>query len=125
MNLHADPANVQKTLIALPDLCIDGFRHYTRRGAYPSTQEEFAKRRAMFLDPEYLSQIATACAYLNLFTIDRKDGSYGLKHTVERWGREAGMQRYVTNGCVILAASMSGYRIVRERNSPNCRFRWE
>ncbi len=106
-----------------PDLCIDGFRHTTRRGPYPSNDAEFAERRAMFMEPEYLRQICTACKYIREFGIDKGGGSYGLKHWIERWGQETGLEGYITNGCGILAAVLSGYKLVRKRNSPNCRFK--
>lgn len=123
MTTFIDPAHTQRVLSKYPDLGIDGFRHITHRGPYPSNDAEFAERRALFLVPKYLQQIDTAYAYLQHFDIDKHTGSYGLKHWMERWGRENGMESYVTNGCAIVAAVLSGYQLVRERNSPNCRFR--
>jgi hypothetical protein len=123
MRAKNDLARLKSALAQHPDLGIDGFRHMTRRGPYPSNDAEFAERRAMFMEPEYLRQIDTAYEYLNHFDIDKHTGSYGLKHLMENWGRENGLESYVTNGCAILAAILAGYQIVRQRNSPNCTFR--
>lgn len=116
-------ASVKQALSTLPDLTIDGFRHTTRSGPYPRTNEDFAERRAMFMQSTYLEQIDTACEYFNRFDIEKRNGSYSLKHQIERWGYSVGRSDFVANGCAILAAIMSGYKIVRERNSPNCKFR--
>ena len=123
MTTFIDPVRTQRVLAKYPDLGIDGFRHITPSGPYPSNDAEFAKRRAMLMEPKYLQHIDTACTYLCHFEIDKHASSYGLKHRMENWARENGMESYVTNGCAILAAVLSGYQLVRERNSPNCRFR--
>ena len=47
----------------------------------------------------------------------RSQGSYGLKHAVERW---AGT--YISNGAFIAAALALGYEARRFPNSPNCAF---
>ena len=119
-------ANLTQALATLPDLAISGFRHNTRHGPFPRTEADFAESRAMFFQPEYLRQIETSCAYYREFGIDKGFGSYGLKHRVERWGMKlehTGLTGYVTNGCAIIAAVLCGYKLIRERNSPNCRFR--
>jgi hypothetical protein len=62
-------------------------------------------------------QVQTAIAYLNKYakqlkgTTDSGVGSYGLKHRVERWGRENGLQPYVTNGAAIEAVRRMGWPI--------------
>ncbi len=118
-------ARIQAVLDQQPALTVDGFRFNTGKGLYPNTDEELAERRAMLLQPEYLAYLDTAIEYFRHFEIDKKAGSYGLKHCIENWGYSVGLSHYVPNGCAILAASMSGYKIVRERNSPNCKFRRE
>lgn len=120
----ANVASVMQALSTQPELAVDGFRHVTRHGPFPPTEAEFAASRAKFLDERYLRQIETACAYYRGFGIDTRSGSYGLKHRVERWGAsQAGLVGYVTNGCAIVAAVMCGYKVIREKNSPNCRFK--
>lgn len=118
-----DRTHMKKVLDQHPDLSIDGWRYGNCKpdSLYGDTQ--FPSRRAMFMDMEYLSQIATAYEYFWHFDIHIKAGSYGLKHRIEKWGGAEGLEHYVTNGCAILAALMSGYEAVREPNSPNCRFK--
>ena len=124
MTTSANVAHLQQALATQPDLAISGFRHRTRKGQFPSTDAEFAEHRAQFFQPECLRQIETACRYYREFGIDKRDGSYGLKHRIERWGQSRpGLVGYVTNGCAILAAVMCGYKPVRWKDSPNCRFK--
>jgi hypothetical protein len=124
VKISIDPVRVEQALDTQPDLAIDGFRYTSHQGPFPETAAEFADRRAKFFDEDYRCQIATACAYYRLFGIDKGRGSYGLKHLVESWGHDkTGRTGYVTNGCAILAAVICGYALVRERNSPNCRFK--
>lgn len=117
------PFRIEHALSQQPALCIGGFRHDTSSQNSPFSNENFPKYRAQFLEPEYLSQIDTACEYLRHFEIDKKSGSYGLKHLIERWGADVGLEPYIANGCAILAAILCGYKVVRIRNNPNCRFK--
>ena len=48
---------------------------------------------------------------------NRRQGSYGLKHTAEKW---AGA--YISNGALIAAALALGYEARRFPGSPNCSF---
>jgi hypothetical protein len=127
------PANFEiddlKRKLALhPDLCIDGLRYNCHRPASPYSDARFPERRSMFLKPNYLHQVETACEYLYHLHHSRLSdmeqiGSYGLKHRIEDWGRKSGFADYVTNGCAILGAVLSGYALIHERDSPNCSFR--
>jgi hypothetical protein len=68
--------------------------------------------------------VATAIAYLREYcrpARTRKGGtsSYGLKHDAERWGQRNGLQPYVTNGELIVAAVYLGFKIETMRNCPN------
>lgn len=119
-----DPAHIRRVLAQHPDLCIDGLRHKSTTPNFCYGDDRFPERRTLFMEPAYLRQIDTAYAYLNNFEIEKRTGSYGLKHRMENWGRENGLETYVTNGCAILAAILSGYQLVRDRYpSPNCTFR--
>jgi hypothetical protein len=124
MSIHIPPAHIQHVLAQHPDLCIDGLRYVSTSSNSCYSDARFPERRAMFMKPEYLQQIVTACEYLNHFELDKRSGSYGLKHLMETWGRKNGLASYVTNGSAILAAILSGYQIVRTKYpSPNCTFR--
>jgi hypothetical protein len=124
MTIHLDPAYVSRALATCPDLCIDGLRYPCPTPDSPYGAARFPERRAMLLEPKYLRHIETAYAYLHHFELDKRIGSYGLKHVMERWGGDNGLESYVTNGCAILAALLAGYQIVRTPfPSPNCRFR--
>lgn len=122
MTAH-DLTHMKRVLAQHPNLSIDGWRYESLRPDSEYSDEQFPRRRAMFMEPEYQEHVATALVYLAFFEISKKRGSYGLKHDIERWGRTEGLANYVTNGCAILAALMSGYKAVRQRNSPNCRLR--
>lgn len=114
---------IKQALANHPDLCIDGFRSEIHLLNSPYSDANFPSRREMFFEPEFLHHVVVACAYFSIFEIDEKWGSYGLKHDIERWANEFGLGRWITNGCAILAASICGYDVVREEDSPNCRFR--
>jgi hypothetical protein len=75
------------------------------------------------VDPVDVDQVATAIAYLRNLrpTKTTTRGSYGLKHSAERWGRANRMEPYVTNGALIAAAVALGFVVKRQdgRNNPN------
>jgi hypothetical protein len=61
-----------------------------------------------------IKSIATAIAFLRQFHRPIKEpnlGSYGLKHTAERWGDRHGMEPYIANGELIVAAIYLGFSI--------------
>lgn len=115
---------VRKIMANYPDLSIDGFRYKDRQVPHPATDEVFMDRRSQLVEDYELRRIMTACEYIHKFPIEgqRPVDSYALKHRAERWGHEFGMEGYVTNGAAIVAAVLCGYSIIREKNSPNCRF---
>jgi hypothetical protein len=115
------PAVVQQVLNENPDLSANGFRFKGSRFETEMSPEEFDRYRVQLVSQRSLEEIATTCEYLKHLGIQR--GSYGLKHDVENWGRDHGMSGYVSNGSAIVGAILSGYKVVRERNSPNCTFR--
>ena len=116
-------ARVKAVLEQHPDLSRDGFRFDIYASGSPYSNENFPENRAALLNPWHQEQIATVCEFLKQDEIRKRDGSYGLKHAIERWGNEAGLCGYITNGCAIVGALLSGYTVVREKNSPNCRFK--
>jgi len=113
-------AIINQVLTTLPDLSSNGFHFYDRGTPHPATGKEFEEMRSDLLKDFRIEEIQTACDYLQLFPIER--GSYGLKHDIERWGYKVGKAGYVCNGATIVAAILCGYSIVREPNSPNCKF---
>lgn len=115
--------DLKSVIDANPELSIDGWRYNSPNPNSPYYPEQFPTRRAMLLLPRYLEQIQTSCEYLRHFEIDKRSNSYGLKHQIEQWGLSVGLASYVTNGCAIAAGLLSRYAAVRERNSPNCRFK--
>lgn len=118
-----DLTQMMRVLDQHPDLSIDGWRCRNCKPDSVYGDKQFPERRAMLMDMEYLTHTATALEYFWHFDIHIGAGSYGLKHAIERWGRNEGLADYVTNGCAILAALMSGFEVVRLPNSQNCRFR--
>jgi hypothetical protein len=69
-----------------------------------------------------LRQIATAAAFLATLEPIKtaRVSSYHLKHVAEKWGRENGMEPYVTNGALIVAAAALGFAIEPPRHGgPN------
>jgi len=114
-------AALAKAKAAMPHLTWAGIGTYDReKRRCVSSGEEFERdRRDEAFD---LKQVATAIAFLRLCvpTKGAAVNSYGLKHAAERWGREHGMQPYVANGELIVAACYLGLSIGYEpRNSPN------
>ena len=80
--------------------------------------------------PDFVPEcVATALAFLDRGPISRVSpgdrravGSYGCKHAAENWGREHGLEPYVSNGDLILAAIWRGIKYARDPGgSPNCR----
>lgn len=58
-------------------------------------------------------QIETAKAYLRLLKPTKRPvvSSYSLKHRAEHWGKDNGMEPYVSNGALIAAALLLGLAI--------------
>lgn len=75
------------------------------------------------------AQVRTAMLFLQLFgrrrrTFNNASWSYGLKHRAEHWGacyQAYGLTSYVSNGALILAALILGYRFEHD-SGPNCVF---
>jgi hypothetical protein len=103
------------------DLSITGFDCSGISKINPIKTPAFAEGRARLYDFMHLEQIHTCIDYLDHNNLSEW-GSYGAKHDMERWGRAHGGVNYITNGCAIVAAVLAGYTIIREHDSPNCRF---
>ncbi|MGK8893722.1 hypothetical protein [Burkholderia gladioli] len=73
-------------------------------------------------------QVRTALRFIEVFavprkTINRRYGSYSLKHRAEQFGAENGLSSYVANGEFILAGLLAGFKCHRRRElGPNCWF---
>ena len=111
---------IHAAINSLPDLTINGFK-CKEASKKIITAPTFEDLRCAFYDPVHLDQINTAGIFLLTCDISM-EGSYGVKHSMERWGRVNGGVSYVTNGCAIVAAKLDGYQIIRIANSPNCYF---
>jgi hypothetical protein len=69
-----------------------------------------------------LKEVETAIAFLRRCRPTAKAilGSYGLKHSAERWGRRNGLSPYVSNGSLICAAIFLGFPISEQiKGNPN------
>jgi hypothetical protein len=66
---------------------------------------------------DFINQVAAAADYISLRGLPLRCGSYALQHLVEEHKR-----MYVSNGALIVAALLAGYRPVRYGSGPNCRF---
>jgi hypothetical protein len=113
-------AEVQQVLDQNPDLSANGWRYKGSRHDPEMLEERFQQFRFALTTPDGIAQIETACRYLHLHGPKTRNGSYGLKHDMERWGQSVGLAGYVSNGAAIVAAILCGHGIERERNSPNC-----
>jgi hypothetical protein len=93
---------IEMAKAAYPKLCTDGMGE-------GMTAETFERSRNDF-EP---ANVATAIAYLRQRRTVKhpRVSSYHLKHLAERWGRENGMQPYITNGELIVAAIYLGIKI--------------
>ena len=118
---HFDHQALRQAVNANLYLCANGWRYQSSRFDPEMSSQDFARYRADLLSQRSVQGVFTTCEYLKHHGIQR--GSYGLKHDVENWGRNHGMSGYVSNGSAIVGAILSGYKVVRERNSPNCTFR--
>lgn len=105
-----------------PALTANGMQMYVPRYRAAATIQ-VAFRRQRDVMHQYLDQIATALAYIDVNEIIKtpRFGSYGLKHDAERWGNVNGYAPYVCNGALIVAALFRKvpYRYV---GGPNCAF---
>jgi hypothetical protein len=114
-------AAVHKLLAANPDLSIQGWSRagiYTKKSSPNS--DGFARHRAELYTTESVQQILTAVEFCRHVIIHPKVNSYVVKHAMERWGKEHGMESYISNGCGIAGAMVYGYSAVRIPNSLNC-----
>jgi len=124
--------DVEKVMVHHQDLCSHGWRNYPR--FYPpnftnETAEEFQVRlergRSELLSEDSIKQINASIGFLMQFATPRKTqnksfSSYGLKHDAEAW---AGL--YITNGALVAAALILGYRAhpnAGDPNNINCHF---
>ena len=114
-------AAVHNLLAANSDLSIQG---WSRAGIYPkkssAKSDDFARHHAELYTPESVQQILTAVEFCRHVTIHPQVNSYMVKHAMERWGKEHGMESYISNGCGIAGAMVYGYSAVRIPNSLNC-----
>jgi hypothetical protein len=115
------PAAIKRIMDEYPDLCCHGFQFH-----YPHQPDEysfstFAEGRNQMLTRDFARQVVTAKAFIQLTYLEDY-GSYNLKHAAENFGQEVGLERYVSNGALIVAAIWRGYKPKRQRNSPNCTF---
>ncbi len=118
--LRFDQAAVLDVLERHPDLSANGYRYKGGRFETEISPEAFQAYRDALSSSSGLVQIETGCKYLGLFGPHPRNGSYGLKHDMERWGQSVGLAGYISNGAAIVAAILCGHGIERERNSPNC-----
>lgn len=127
------PRLISNAVEAMPDLSTYGFRFSQRSGEQWNEGDAFERNRARMFSDDFAWQVMTALACLRaehpreyaLRVVKRS--SYGLKHSVEWWVRREGypptLSNYVSNGALIVAAYIDGWKIAREENSPNCGFR--
>ena len=107
-----------------PDLSSNGFSFNDHGKPVPATDIEFLVMRIELPSAHRIQEIQTAYDYIRHFPLDDQKpvDNYALKHRIEWWGRAVGKSESISNGAVIVAAILCGYSIVREPNSPNCKF---
>lgn len=94
-----------------------GFGVYLDKGmTLAEIKLKFARERSAFCP----KQVATAIAFLRQCepTKTLNTNSYSLKHKAERWGKRLGLESYLTNGALIVAAVYLGFS-VRQHDGPN------
>ena len=100
--------NLCEVLKLYPDLRPFGF------GGYKGDVEPIST----WYEAEAHDQIDSAATWLNECTrtryASRKQNSYGYKHEAERW-----QNTYISNGALIAAAVILGFKVVSIGNSPN------
>jgi hypothetical protein len=104
---------------AMPTLTPHGVGVYdSELRRWVSSGPEFEKARGHHFTT---AQVATALAFLQQCNKTKTPNlsSYGLKHAAERWGRRHGMEPYITNGELIVAAIYLDFKIKPYPNSPN------
>lgn len=113
----------------VPNLTWKGFRHnsFFDRDLSPEQREDMFRSDRNYLKEHCLKEFELACQWLNncskIKNINRRHGSYTLKHYVERWARKNGIEdNYVSNGAFIAAAFYMGFKVVPIVNTPNAYF---
>lgn len=104
-----------------PGISLNGFPYRGfNRDEFEGLQSEHESRARLFSD-DSLAQVATALAWIDAIKTTKtpKIGSYGAKHSAERWGRENGFSSYVANGALIVAAVYRDVPLKRVKDSPN------
>jgi hypothetical protein len=76
-----------------------------------------------FSDGFSVENVATAIGFLRQCQKLKtpKLGSYGLKHVAEQWGARHGMQPYIANGELIVAAIWLDFNVEWDGSEPNVR----
>ena len=128
MNTENIPTNealrerIRAVLDAHPDLTSMGFDARSA-GPKPEDTQAFEQARAGMLSDDTVQQVAACLECLQHVRRGRaaKRGSYGLKHLIERWKRQQEEHLYVSNGALIVAVLLGGFRIKRHGGrDPNC-----
>jgi hypothetical protein len=104
-------AAIRAAITKYHDLTIDGLGGLDRRN--------FKARQKALFDEENVRAFKDAMEWFGLVRrgpVDKGYGSYGVKHTIERWG-----ETYIANGSVIAAADASGIEIERCISGINAR----
>jgi hypothetical protein len=103
---------VNQTLVAFPELHIDGFN--TRRGNHDAWDLDKIERLCGYIERNFIKS--------SKYTSTR--GSYSLKHELEDMKWTTATDKYVSNGELILAMLCCGYEPKDVTfNSPNCSFK--
>lgn len=118
------PKTIADVMREHPTLCDHGWGD--PRGALPTFDlpaSAFEDARRRMRSADFALQVGRATAWLQAArgasTAMRRLSSYGAKHKAEDW---AGA--YVSNGALITAALLAGWRpVTPTRSGPNCTFR--
>lgn len=123
---YAEPrAQIQAVMAQYSDLSAFGFGVFQGTKSLAERKAEFDRDRVAMLSGASVEQFLRAVEYLakqpRRKTINRKRTSYGLKHDLERYSSDMGLNNtYVTNGMFIAAAIHLGFMV--ERDGPNAMF---
>ena len=118
--MNVIPIEYMRAFDSCPELCLEGLLIYDKDPTSPYSEAQFPKRRLLLLSKESVTNVLLCSNYIREHGIPKGAWSYGYKHQLEMilgWPRV-----YITNGQIMLAALICGYRLKRIRNTQNCKF---
>jgi hypothetical protein len=122
------PRQLADVMSRYPNLGVLGFRHHDWREHNTTTRrerdEKFERDRQALLESESTVTLVADWLARNvepMKTPTSRYGSYGIKHIAEKLINDPRQGHYITNGQLIAAALVAGFKVGRIEG-PNCNF---